>query len=579
MSESTLQQDEHRWIVDLLEGKGEPGSGESTVVPGAITGAALSQSLPRVLTQVPSVSSTSTTASVTTTTSTLSTSTLVTPTASSSTDDGEYEDESESESEAGTLWQPWKPGEKKRSSKRVSRVGGLHPIQTSSPPIPALSPVPPPPPSYRGANGRQQLSPGGNVNRHSSFTKRDSVTWAFRPPPEDMYERLEEFFPDHDLDKPVIETPSGGSSPTQAEHPPPPAFPSPNRARHKKSIRVVAHERASKIGSTARDVLRKRSTKLWGSRVEEVTPAQAKGSILSATPDSPPGVPNPKPIFKWVKGDLIGKGTYGRVYLALNATTGEMIAVKQVELPKTASDQNDGRQLQVVEALLSESDTLKELDHPNIVQYLGFEQSADHWSIFLEYVPGGSIGGCLRKHGKFDHEVVRSFTSQMLAGLEYLHMRGVLHRDLKADNILLDPSGVCKISDFGISKRSDDIYDNNTGLTAMQGSIFWMAPEMMHNNKQGYNAKIDIWSLGCVVLEMWAGRRPWNQEHIFAVMFKLGAEKAAPPVPDDVELDPVEDDFRLQCFAVNPNERPTAAELRKHNYLELKPGWTFTGFK
>lgn len=162
-------------------------------------------------------------------------------------------------------------------------------------------------------------------------------------------------------------------------------------------------------------------------------------------------------------------------------------------------------------------------------------------SSFLEYVPGGSIGGCLRKHGKFDHEVVRSFTSQMLSGLEYLHLRGVLHRDLKADNILLDTSGVCKISDFGISKRSgrhcsclspldesadtpraaDGIYDNNTGLTAMQGSIFWMAPEMLHNNKQGYNAKIDIWSLGCVVLEMWAGRRPWNQEDIVAVMFKV----------------------------------------------------------
>jgi len=69
------------------------------------------------------------------------------------------------------------------------------------------------------------------------------------------------------------------------------------------------------------------------------------------------------------------------VYLALNATTGEMIAVKQVELPKTVSDQDDGRQLAVVEALKSESDTLKDLDHPNVVQYLGFERSVDHLSM------------------------------------------------------------------------------------------------------------------------------------------------------------------------------------------------------
>jgi len=94
----------------------------------------------------------------------------------------------------------------------------------------------------------------------------------------------------------------------------------------------------------------------------------------------------PIAIFKWVKGELIGKGTYGRVYLALNATTGEMIAVKQVELPKTVSDQEDSRQLQMVEALKSESDTLKDLDHPNIVQYLGFEESADHFSMCVHYV-------------------------------------------------------------------------------------------------------------------------------------------------------------------------------------------------
>jgi serine/threonine protein kinase len=80
-------------------------------------------------------------------------------------------------------------------------------------------------------------------------------------------------------------------------------------------------------------------------------------------------------IFRWVRGEMIGKGTYGRVYLALNATTGEMIAVKQVEMPRTASDKSDSRQVSVVEALKLESETLKDLDHPNIVQYLGFEET------------------------------------------------------------------------------------------------------------------------------------------------------------------------------------------------------------
>ena len=85
--------------------------------------------------------------------------------------------------------------------------------------------------------------------------------------------------------------------------------------------------------------------------------------------------------FKWVRGELIGQGTYGRVYLALNATTGEMIAVKQVELPRTASDKNDSRQHAVVQALKMESETLKDLDHPHIVQYLGFEETPSNLSM------------------------------------------------------------------------------------------------------------------------------------------------------------------------------------------------------
>jgi mitogen-activated protein kinase kinase kinase len=85
--------------------------------------------------------------------------------------------------------------------------------------------------------------------------------------------------------------------------------------------------------------------------------------------------------FKWVRGELIGRGTYGRVYLALNTTTGEMIAVKQVEIPRTASDMNDSRQATVVQALKLESETLKVLDHPNVVQYLGFEETPTNLSM------------------------------------------------------------------------------------------------------------------------------------------------------------------------------------------------------
>ncbi|KAI0068431.1 kinase-like protein [Artomyces pyxidatus] len=463
-------------------------------------------------------------------------------------------------------------------------------IPVNFPPPPKNPPPSPPLPHWGGRTPTSRQPERKQSKGEGTF--QDS-SWASRPNPEEVLNRLEVFFPDHDLDKPVIEASSGGTSPTAVDAPQVPLpynggpNPADKRSRHKKSIRVVAEEHNQRMDRTSKmqpnsvaNVFRKRSTKLWDSRVEEVTPGQIKAG-MSSTPDSPSatvaGAVVPKPIFKWVRGELIGKGNFGRVYLALNATTGEMIAVKQVEIPRTASDKNDARQITVVEALKLESETLKDLDHPNIVQYLGFEETPTFLSIFLEYVPGGSVGSCLRKYGRFDEDVVKSFSAQILGGLEYLHSKGILHRDLKADNILVEKTGVCKISDFGISKRTDDINGQNV-LTAMQGTVFWMAPEVVNTGKRGYNAKVDIWSVGCVVLEMWAGERPWRKEEAMAVIVKLYSSKQAPPIPSGITLSPMADDFRKKCFAVNPDERPSAAELRKHPYLILPSDWVFHGF-
>jgi len=153
----------------------------------------------------------------------------------------------------------------------------------------------------------------------------------------------------------------------------------------------------------------------------------------------------------------------------------------------------------------------------------------------------------------------------------------VLHRDLKADNILVESFGLCKISDFGISKRTEDI--NMIGAyTSMQGTVFWMAPEVINSQKKGYNSKIDIWSLGCVVFEMWTGQRPWSGQEVVAVLLQLYQSKLGPPVPADIPLSALADDFRKQCFRMDPDERPTASELREHPYLELPDGWEFRDF-
>jgi mitogen-activated protein kinase kinase kinase len=282
----------------------------------------------------------------------------------------------------------------------------------------------------------------------------------------------------------------------------------------------------------------------------------------------------------WVKGELIGKGTFGKVYLALNVTSGDMMAVKQVEVPQTASDKSSERQREVMEALHAEVETMKDLDHLNIVQYLGFEALDDVQNLFLEYVPGGSVSRCLQMYGRFEYAVIKSLTRQVLEGLAYLHSCGILHRDLKADNLLLDLDGTCKISDFGISKKSRDIYANNAEMS-MQGTIFWMAPEVIHNvvhnARQGYSAKVDVWSLGCVVLEMFAGRRPWSTDEAIGAMYKLGTSRQAPPVPEDTKpfVDSISMSFLDSCFISDPHLRPTAQKLLEHEFSQRDPNFNF----
>ncbi|KAK7059034.1 hypothetical protein VNI00_001658 [Paramarasmius palmivorus] len=277
--------------------------------------------------------------------------------------------------------------------------------------------------------------------------------------------------------------------------------------------------------------------------------------------------------FQWIRGELLGKGSYGSVYLALIGTTGELMAVKQVELVAHP----DKRQIEISDALRLERNTLKDLDHPNIVRFLGFEESTKNLSIlivysFMEYVSGGTIGSCLIHHGPFDDEVTKHFLRQMLDGLEYLHSKGIIHRDIKADNILVEKSGDCKISDFGISKQADE--DEGRAFTGMKGTVYWMAPEVLVPST-GYDAKIDIWSVGCVAHEMWTGKRPWYGQELFAVMLEVSKNKQSPPLLSNAQLCQRAQHFRKNCFVIDPRRRASAAELRQHRYLVQKPGWRF----
>ncbi|PGH18894.1 STE/STE11/BCK1 protein kinase [Polytolypa hystricis UAMH7299] len=473
----------------------------------------------------------------------------------------------------------------------------------------------------------------------SDDSRRESIIrddiWASRPPVEGMIEHLDDFFPDVDLDEPYVEgsatsppmSPTGVSKvdETEPDTSNQREAQGPNLATQEssetlgsdestlkpkrtptnvaqrslarsgglsrmKSIREVArgaHQLSRNQSMTASNptnsgaILRRKSTKMFGAKIMQISPRPgARLSQLDPIPQnkvSQGKLPQRQPTFRIIRGQLIGKGTYGRVYLGMNADTGDILAVKQVEVNQKAAGHDKDRIKEMMAALDQEIDTMQHLEHPNIVQYLGCERGDLNISIYLEYIPGGSIGSCLRKHGKFEESVVRSLNRQVLSGLAYLHDQGILHRDLKADNILLDLDGTAKISDFGISKKTDNIYGNDA-TNSMQGSVFWMAPEVVQSQGQGYSAKVDIWSLGCVVLEMFAGRRPWSKEEAIGAIFKLGSLNQAPPIPEDVsvEITPAALAFMYDCFTIDTFDRPTASTLlSKHPFCTPDPKYNF----
>ncbi|EIW85155.1 Pkinase-domain-containing protein [Coniophora puteana RWD-64-598 SS2] len=269
---------------------------------------------------------------------------------------------------------------------------------------------------------------------------------------------------------------------------------------------------------------------------------------------------------KWIKGALIGAGSFGKVYLGMDAENGLLMAVKQVELPKGTAP-NEARKKSMLDALEREIDLLKELQHPNIVQYLYSSNDDDYLNIFLEYVPGGSVAALLRSYGAFEEPLVKNFVRQILQGLNYLHERDIVHRDIKGANILVDNKGGVKISDFGISKKvvEGNLLTTKRNRTSLQGSVFWMAPEVV--KQTAHTNKADIWSVGCLVVEMLTGEHPWSQLTQMQAIFKIG-QSIKPTIPSDISADA--QDFLAKAFDLDHTARPSATEFLQHPWLAAK---------
>ncbi|CAI9108900.1 OLC1v1008606C2 [Oldenlandia corymbosa var. corymbosa] len=286
---------------------------------------------------------------------------------------------------------------------------------------------------------------------------------------------------------------------------------------------------------------------------------------LPPSPSSPPSLPTPRSSAmsdcsssnssKWKKGKLLGRGTFGHVYVGFNSENGQMCAIKEVRV--FSDDQSSKESLK---QLNQEIMLLSQLSHPNIVQYLGSDLGEETLSVYLEYVSGGSIHKLLQEYGPFREPVIQNYARQILSGLAYLHGRNTVHRDIKGANILVDPNGEVKLADFGMAKH----ITSASSMLSFKGSPYWMAPEVVMNTN-GYNLAVDIWSLGCTILEMATSKPPWSQYEGVAAIFKIGNSKDMPEIPDHLSSDAKS--FIRLCLQREPSARPTASQLLDHPFV------------
>lgn len=282
--------------------------------------------------------------------------------------------------------------------------------------------------------------------------------------------------------------------------------------------------------------------------------------LSSVSTSSPPSA-NAAACFgqNWIRGKTLGSGSFGTVYKALDRETMQLCAVKESILEEDS--------LKCKDRLDSELTICQNLRHANIVRYLGHEYSNGHLRIYLEYCAGGSMAAVLSEFGPLSPIALRKATQGTLEGLNYLHTRSppVLHRDIKGANVLMDLHFNVKLADFGCSKCSSDTKSFST-----VGTIPWMAPEVI-DQKDGSGRKADIWSFGCLVIEMATAEKPWGNNAFGNIMFALNQianSGLTPPVPADASGSCQE--LIRNCTRRDPAQRPSTTELLAHEYLRGK---------
>ena len=279
--------------------------------------------------------------------------------------------------------------------------------------------------------------------------------------------------------------------------------------------------------------------------------------------------------YKFIK--FLGKGTYGELYLTQKGSGQTFRATKIFD--RKQYDSSNWLKL----CLDKEIEIMKELDHPNIVKFYGNEESETNYYLFMEYCNGGNLTEILKVYKKehndsFSWEIIQYFMRQIVKGVEYIHSKGIIHRDIKTDNILLtfkNPddlknlnllAGQIKIIDFGVATKLDSFGEASTAV----GSPIYMDPLILkqHIEKKSvgkYDQRVDIWSLGAVFYQLLTGDRLYHVKSVAELEKKVEEGNYFIPKSKIQFKEPIS--FLNAMLQYSHEDRYTIKELAAENFI------------
>ncbi|XP_026718811.1 serine/threonine-protein kinase 10-like, partial [Athene cunicularia] len=263
------------------------------------------------------------------------------------------------------------------------------------------------------------------------------------------------------------------------------------------------------------------------------------------------------PEEAWLVLGELGDGAFGKVFKAQNKVTGALAAAKVIEAPGEEE----------LEDYVMEIEILACCDHPNITKLL----DALYWNgrlwILVEFCPGGAVDAAILELEKgLTEEQIRVACKQLLLALQYLHGCKIIHRDVKAGNVLLTLDGDVKLADFGVSAKNSSTVQRRVSFI---GTPYWMAPEVVQcetSKESPYGYKADIWSLGITLIEMAEMEPPYHELNPLRVLLKI-AKSQPPTLRHPKRWSEDFKDFLRKSLEKSPEARWSASQLLQHPFV------------